>query len=178
MQADNSLIDYRRQRQPIEQIVDFVEAGVDIGGFLSQAATTLLSETEGVVDPFVFMIASEQVNFIREFDLECHQKTNRLQRMRTSVHIVAEEEIIVALDIAIIVGNTPEVEESHQILILPMDVAKDFDRCIDSKDHWLILEDTHALIGKRENVLPPEREVAIAVILGRPLSRSQQVGQE
>ena len=79
MQADNSFINYSRQRQPIEQIVDFVEARVDIGGLLSQAAAALLSEAEGVVDPFVFMIASEQVNFIREFDLECHQKTNRLQ---------------------------------------------------------------------------------------------------
>ena len=98
--------------------------------------------------------------------------------MRTSVHIVAEEEIIVALDIAIIVGNAPEVEESHQVLILAMYVAKDFDRRIDSKDHWLVLEHAHTLIGKCENVLPSERKVAIAVILGRPLSRSQQVGQE
>ena len=72
VQADDSLIDYSGQRQPIEQVVDFVEDGVDIGRFLSQSATAFFSESERIVDPFVFVVASEHVNLVGEFDLECH----------------------------------------------------------------------------------------------------------
>ena len=55
----NFFINYSGQRQPIEQIIDFVKDRVDISGLLSQSATAFLCETKCIVDPFIFMVASE-----------------------------------------------------------------------------------------------------------------------
>ena len=98
--------------------------------------------------------------------------------MRTSIDIVTEEEVIVTLNIAIIVGDAPPIEEPHQVLVLPVDVTKDFDWRVDSQYHWLLLEHAHALFSERQDVLSSEGEVAIAIILGGPLSWSKQVGKE
>ena len=78
MQANYFFIDDSAQRQPIEQIVHLVEDGVKISRLLAQSAAAFLGETENIIDPLVFMIASEQVNLFREFDLQSHQKANRL----------------------------------------------------------------------------------------------------
>ena len=113
VQADDLLVDDRGQRQPIEQVVDFVEDGVDVGGLLTQTAATLLRETEGIVDPFVLVITPQEVDLIRELDLESHQETDSFKRVGTTVDVIAKEEVIITLDIAIVVWNTPEVKESH-----------------------------------------------------------------
>ena len=78
MQANYFFIDDSAQRQPIEQIVHLVEDGVKISRLLTQSAAAFLGETENIIYPLVFMIASEQVNLFREFDLQSHEKANRL----------------------------------------------------------------------------------------------------
>ena len=98
--------------------------------------------------------------------------------MCTSIDIVTEEEVIVTLNITIIVGDAPQIEEPHQVLVLPVDVTKDFDWRVDSQHHWLLLKYAHALFSERQDVLSSEGKVAIAVVLGGPLSWSKQVGQE
>ena len=98
--------------------------------------------------------------------------------MCTSIDIVTEEKVIVTFNIAIIVGDAPQIEEPHQVLVLPVDVTKDFDWRVDSQHHWLLLKYAHALFSERQDVLSSESEVAIAVVLRRPLSWSKQVGQE
>lgn len=59
-----------------------------------------------------------------------------------------------------------------------MDVTKDLDRSIDSKDHWLFLQNSDALVCKGKDVFPTESEVTISILLGRPLSGSEQMRQE
>lgn len=113
VQADDLLVDDRCQRKPVKQVVDFVEDGVDVGGLLTQTAAALLRETEGIVDPLVLVVAPQEVDLIRELDLEGHQEADGFQRVGATIDIITEEEVIITLDIAIVVWNTPEVKESH-----------------------------------------------------------------
>lgn len=53
--------------------------------------------------------------------------------MVASVDEVAEEEVVPCLDVAVfffvgVVGRAPEVEETHQVGVLAVDVAEDFYR--------------------------------------------------
>ena len=68
--------------------------------------------------------------------------------MCASVNIVAKEEVIVALDVAIVVRDAPQIKESHQVLILSVDVTEHFDWCVDSEHHWLFLKHAHALVSQ------------------------------
>lgn len=56
-----------------------------------------------------------------------------------------------------------------------MDVTKNLNRSIDSKDHWLFLQNSDALVSKGKDVFPTESEVTISILLGRPLSGSEQM---
>ena len=67
--------------------------------------------------------------------------------MCASVNIVAQEEVIVALDVAIVVRDAPQIKESHQVLILSVDVTEHFDWCVDAEHHWLFLKHAHALVS-------------------------------
>jgi hypothetical protein len=59
-----------------------------------------------------------------------------------------------------------------------MDVSEYFDGCVYSEHHGLFLKYFLALISQRNDVFPPECEVAIPIELGRPLSGSKQVVQK
>jgi len=54
-----------------------------------------------------------------------------------------------------------------------MDVAEHFDRSVNFQYHWLVLQNSLALLSERDDMLSAECEVTIAVILGRPLFRSE-----
>ena len=73
VQADNFLVNDGSQGKPVKQIIDFVKDGVDVGWFFAQATAALLSESKGIIDPLVLVIAPKQMNFVRELDLESHQ---------------------------------------------------------------------------------------------------------
>lgn len=95
--------------------------------------------------------------------------------MCTTIDIIAKEEVVVALNIAVVVGVAPEVEEPHQVLVLTVDISENFDGSIDAEHHRLILQNANALISKRQNVLTSECEVSITIILSGPISRTQKV---
>ena len=56
-----------------------------------------------------------------------------------------------------------------------MDVTEDLDWGVNSKDHWLLLQDSYALVSEGKDVFPTESEVAISIVLRGPLSRSEQM---
>lgn len=88
------------------------------------------------------------MNLVRELDLECHQEADSLKRVGASIHVVTQEEVVVTFNVATVVRDAPKVEESHQVLVLTVDVAEDLDRSIDSQNHRLFLENPHALVSE------------------------------
>ena len=79
MEANDSLIDNGGQRKPIEQVIDFVEDGVDVSWFLTKSTAAFFSEAESVVNPLILVIASEQMDLMRELDFQGHQEADSLK---------------------------------------------------------------------------------------------------
>ena len=98
--------------------------------------------------------------------------------MATSVDVVTQEEVVVAFDITVLIGSSPEIEEPHQVLILSVDITEDLDRCIDLENHGLSFKDFLGFISQGKDVLPSEREESLAVYRCRPLLWSQKMVQE
>lgn len=163
VEAYYSLLDDSGKREPVEEIVDLIEHRVVISRVLSKSIAALLSESEGVVDPLVLMVSSQQMDLVWESDLECHQKADGLQRVVTSINIVTQEEIVVVFDISVLIWCSPKIEESHQILILAMDISEYLHWGVYLQDHWLRLEDFQCLISKRDDVLSSKGEVSLTV---------------
>lgn len=58
VQAHDTVVDDGSEGKPVEEVVDFVEDRVGVGGFFTQATAAFFSKSEGVVDPLVLMVAS------------------------------------------------------------------------------------------------------------------------
>lgn len=57
--------------------------------------------------------------------------------MSTSINEVTKEQIVIALYITTVIWDSPQIKEAHQILILTMNVAENFDWRVNSQDHRL-----------------------------------------
>ena len=69
MKTYNSIVYNCRQWQPVKNLVDFVKDRVWLIWFLPKTATTFISETKCIVDPLIFVVASQKVDLIRELGL-------------------------------------------------------------------------------------------------------------
>ena len=107
VKAHNSILDDGRKRQPIEEVIDLAEDGVVLDRVLSKPITAFLGKAERVVNALVFVVAAQQMDLVGEADLERHKQANSLKRVITAVDIVAEEKIIVRLDVAALVRLAP-----------------------------------------------------------------------
>ena len=79
MKANDPLIDDGGQWKPIEQVIDFVEDGVDVSWLFTKSAATLFSKAKSVVNPLILVIASEQMDLIRELYFQGHQEADSLK---------------------------------------------------------------------------------------------------
>jgi hypothetical protein len=93
--------------------------------------------------------------------------------MISSVNIISKEEVIKALNVTILLWRSPKVEESHEVLVLTVDVTENLNWRIDSQDHWLLFKNLLTLISQGYDVLSSESKVTIAIELSIPFFRSQ-----
>lgn len=102
------------------------------------------------------MIASQQDDLLRILELQGHEKTNDFQTVLTLVDVIAKEEIVEGVDVSVdrIVGSFPNVEKSHQVYVLSVNVTEYFDRWSNFfDDYWLSCKNVGALVGKLNNML-------------------------
>jgi glutathionylspermidine synthase len=70
------------------------------------------------------------------------------------VDVVAQEQIVEGMDISCVERSLPDVEESHEVNVLSMDVSYNFDWWPDLlDDDGLGSQNLSALIGQLNNVL-------------------------
>jgi len=98
--------------------------------------------------------------------------------MISPVNVVTEEKVVVRFDVAVVVGNSPQVEEAHQVLVLTVHVPEHFDGRFAPQHHRLLFEDLLTCVCQRYNVLTAEGKVPTAVVLSSPFPRPQQMGEE
>ena len=95
--------------------------------------------------------------------------------MASSVDVVAEEEVVMAFDVSVFIWGAPKVKEPHQILVLTMNISKNFHRSINSKNHGLCLEDICSLFSQSNNMLSSKCKVSLSIHWSRPLLWSKKV---
>ncbi len=98
--------------------------------------------------------------------------------MVATVYVVAKEQVVIALDVAVVIRYSPEIKKPHQVLILSVDVTEYFDWRVNTQHHRLLLQDALTLLGECNNVFSTERKITVTVKLCRPLTWSQQVVQK
>lgn len=115
-----------------------------------------------LINILVFVVASQQNNLFRIFELECEQKTNNFKRVLTSIDVVSEEQVVISMDVSFFRGFLPNIKESHQIDVASVDVSEYFDRRTDIFNyHRLKCKYLTNLVGKFNDVLSLARELHI-----------------
>lgn len=134
--------------QVLERLVDLGEARVRIANVLAQATGTLGTKAAVSVDVLVLMVTSQENNLLGVLELQSHQEADDLERVLALVDIVTQEDVVVRMDVTVLGGHLPDVEEPHEVHILPMNIAEDLDgRSQILNNNRLRSQNLRALVG-------------------------------
>jgi hypothetical protein len=158
------LSDSGSKRKVLEDFVDLCEATVRIVDVLSETSGALSSEAEVLVDVFVLVVAAQQDDLLGVLQLESHQEADDLERMMTLVNKVAEEQVVVSLNVTVVSRHSPEFKEAHQLDILTMQITEDlYGRSDVLDDGRLSGQDLRALVRQVNDVLALARELSVGL---------------
>ena len=147
--AENALLHDRRQRHLLEDAVDALVDRVLVVDVLVELLRALVRQALGPVDAAVLVVAAEQVDLVLVAQLQREEHQDDLQTARAAVDVVAQKEVVEAVDVAVeerVVGRPEGVEQAHQVQVLAVDVAEDLDRRAHLQHHLLALEELHHLL--------------------------------
>lgn len=162
MAAENSLLlvrDDSCQRHRLKSFVDLGKNTIGIVGIFSKSLGALISKPKIFVHIFVFVISSEQHDLLWIFQLESEKEADDFQTVLALVDVVSKEKIIIGMDVSIFGWGLPDVEESHQVNILSVQVTNDLRWWSDIfDDDWLSCKDLSTFIRQLNDMLPLARE--------------------
>lgn len=88
------------------------------------------------------MVSSQEEEVFRIEDFVNKQQGQGFQRLLSSVDVVPEEELVG------LGGKLPEVEKTEQVVVLPVNVAQNFDRRSELQEHRLTLNDFEGVLDE------------------------------
>ena len=142
---------------------------------LSKSAVALLTEAQVLVHVAVLMVASEHKDLFGVLQLQSHQKTNYFERLATFIDVVAQEEVVIARNVARIAGRAPNIKEAHHVDVVAMDVSKNLDWRLQRLDHdGLSLQNVGALTDQFRDLFSLQSERGKRCHLLLTLLRLQQ----
>ena len=81
------------------------------------------------------MVAAQDVHLAWVLDLQCEQQADRLDALSSPVYVVPQEQVAR-------LRRQPSVfEQSQHVVVLPVDVTADLERCAHLQQHGLFEED-------------------------------------
>ena len=96
---------------------------------------TFVVKSVNPVDTRALVVSTEDEKVLGVLDLVREQETDRLEGLLSSVDIITQEEVIC-------LGGEPAVlEQSQQVVVLPVDVTADLDRRLELEQDGLADED-------------------------------------
>jgi len=123
--AENLLIDNGRHRQAVEAVREGLPQ-------LDAVATlALVVESVYAIDAGALVVAAQQEEVLRVFDLVGEQQADGLQRLLAAVDVVAQEEVVRLRRKAAV------LEQTQQIVVLAVDVAADLERGLQLEQNGL-----------------------------------------
>lgn len=137
------------ERHPLEQVVHLLEHGARLFDIFVETLSALLTEAKILVDIAVLVVTTEHENLPRILQLESKEQADDLERLGASINVVTKEDVIETADVASLLRRAPDIEESHQVSIVTVDVSEYLRRRLQVLDeHGLCLEDLSDLIDK------------------------------
>ena len=76
----------------------------------------------------VLMVTSTQKDLLGIFELKSKEKADNLKTICTFVNVVSQEEVVEGMNVSSITRSLPDIEESHQVDVLTMNISNDFSR--------------------------------------------------
>lgn len=108
------LISYNgRQWKVIKRIIDLREATVWVVDVFAESLGALICEAEVLVHVPVLMVAPEEHDLFWVFQLKGHQEADDLEAVVAFVDVVAQEKVVIRLNIARLLRRLPDIEETH-----------------------------------------------------------------
>lgn len=133
MHAEDSVVsrlvlDYGTQRKPFKEVVHLLENTVRVFDILLQALGALQAETKVPVHLAVLVIPSQKEDLLRILELKRKQQAQDFEALWPAINIIAQEEVVIARDVTRLARSLPNVEESHEIVVITMNVSENLDR--------------------------------------------------
>ena len=133
MHAEDSVVcrlvlDDGTQRKPFKEIVHLLENTVWVFDIFRKALGALQAETKVLVHLAVLVIPSQKEDLLRILELKCKQQAQDFEALGPAINIIAQEEVIKTRDVTRLARSLPNVEESHEIVVITMNVSENLDR--------------------------------------------------
>mmetsp|Transcript_42357 Transcript_42357/g.85198 ORF Transcript_42357/g.85198 Transcript_42357/m.85198 type:complete len:244 (-) Transcript_42357:93-824(-) len=109
-------------------------------------AQALVVEPVHLCDLTALVVSAGEGDAVRVPNLECNEKEDAIQRVVSSVHVVAEEEIVVKR------WSSSYLKQLEQVEELPMHIAHNDDGSLDSLDIVLSLQDCLRHVAQLANL--------------------------
>mmetsp|Transcript_8661 Transcript_8661/g.22343 ORF Transcript_8661/g.22343 Transcript_8661/m.22343 type:complete len:278 (-) Transcript_8661:1372-2205(-) len=173
MHANDFLFYHCCQGQPVKQCIHALPNPYP--SRLPEPFDALQTEPKQSVDICCFMVPPNQMYIVFVFYLQSQEQAYSLQTMRASIHVIAQEEVVDVRHIPCCHGCAEFLEEPHQVTKLAMQVAENFDWCLEMQHRWFFAENSFCGIAQIDNLARPEDECSVH---GRcPVPWSQQLVQ-
>jgi len=88
------------------------------------ATLAFVVKTVDAVDGCAFVVATQDKEVLRVFDLVGEEQADGLERLLATIHVVAKEEIVG------LGRETTVLEEAEQVIILPVNIAANLARTV------------------------------------------------
>jgi len=139
---------------PLEQLVNLLENRAWVFNVLIKTLSTFLTETEVLVDMTVFMVTAQKEDLTRILEFEGEEEADDFETLSATVNVISEEHVVKATNITCLLWCAPDIEESHQISVISVDIAENFDRRLQIfYEHGLSLEHLHNFLNEFKNLL-------------------------
>lgn len=133
----------------IEGVIEFGKDTIWVVDVLTESLGAFVSQAEVLVDMAILMVASQQNDLLREFELQDEEEADDLKTPLALINVVAQEHVIEGMDVALVDWSLPDIEETHQIDVLTVNVADDFGGWADLlDDNWLGCQDIRHLVDQ------------------------------
>jgi hypothetical protein len=123
--AKDLFINHGSTRKTIEAI------GKSLPEFNTEASFTLIIETVDSINRGAFVVSTEDKKILGVLDLVCQQQADRFQTLLSTIHIISEKDVVGLW------GEPTVFEKAKQIVVLPVYVTTNLDRCFQFQEHRL-----------------------------------------
>lgn len=149
------VIDNRCQRHVLKHIVQLLENTGGVVDVLTKTSITLLAKTQVFIDIAILVISAQHKNLFGVLELERHEQTDNFQTLAAFVNVISQEEVVKTTDVSRLTRGPPNVQESHQVNIVSVNISKNLDWWLQRlNDNGLLLQDICAFINELGNLLP------------------------